>query len=133
MDENASLPRKIVVVDDDLDTLRTVIDILSHLGHHPVMFRKAEEALDYVKSHSVDLLLIDYRMPELTGLDLISMLREEGHEIPAIIMTGFVETKERISATTPGITGILIKPITVPLLTDAVNKVFCPGKASVGQ
>lgn len=124
---NATAPRrKVLVVDDDAETSRVVDDILKALGYETVLCRYAQEAIAYIESHPVDLMLIDYRMPDLTGLDLISLLHEAGWEIPMIMMTGYSETKDRISTQALGTSAILLKPITVPILTEALEKVFRP-------
>jgi CheY-like chemotaxis protein len=116
--------RRILVVDDDAGASLAVEDMLKLLGHDALVCRRAQEAITHVQSQKFDLILIDYRMPELTGLDLVSMLRLDGCEVPIMMMTGYPETSERISPKQHGVSAILRKPLTIPLLAESLENVF---------
>lgn len=126
MNEKSLLPgvRRIFVVEDDVEVLRAVAQMLNHLGHEVTECGHAEEAFGLVQAEHFDLLLIDYRMPEMTGLDLIQMLRQEGCKVPVIMMTGYPATEERVSSQSLGIFAILKKPITPDQLTGAMAEIF---------
>ena len=67
-------------------------------------------------------MLIDYRMPDMTGLDLILMLRQDSCKIPIMMMTGYSATEDRMSSEKLGKFAILKKPITIPQLARAVEE-----------
>jgi len=131
MNENSSLAivRRILVVEDDGEVLRAVSHMLNYLGHAVTECGHAEEAFRLVQAEPFDLLLIDYRMPEMTGLDLIVMLRQEGCNVPVIMMTGYPATEERVTAQNLGVFAILKKPITPEQLSSAMAEIF--NKATV--
>jgi CheY-like chemotaxis protein len=67
-------------------------------------------------------MLIDYRLPEVTGLDLILMLRQDNCKVPIIMMTGYSATEDRVSSEKLGVFAILRKPITMPQLARATEE-----------
>jgi DNA-binding NtrC family response regulator len=113
--------RRILVVEDDTEVRRAVAQMLDQLGYLSVPCSHAQEALDHVQSQKFDLLLIDYRMPDMTGLDLILMLRQESLNVPIIMMTGYSATEDRISSEKLGVFAVLKKPIAAPQLAKTVK------------
>ena len=80
----------ILIVDDDVDVLLTLSDSLQRLipGVRIYPAESAAEALEYLRMHAVDLVITDYRMPGLTGIELIETMRQ-GNAMPlTILMTG---------------------------------------------
>ncbi|QWR78397.1 response regulator [Candidatus Magnetomonas plexicatena] len=69
----------------------------------------------------VDLILTDYMMPELNGLDLIRKIRKINQRIPIILITGHVDTDFLIESINLGVTQFVIKPIKMPALIDAIE------------
>ncbi|HEY9012788.1 MAG TPA: response regulator [Devosia sp.] len=114
--------RRILVVDDDKDVAISIVRALEVLGHTTATCGHAQEAFEVLATQSFDLLLVDYRMPEMTGLDLVTLLREEGIKIPAIMMTGHFATEDRVRVEELGISAILHKPITLPVLAHALEE-----------
>jgi CheY-like chemotaxis protein len=121
---------RILVVDDDLEVATSIVRALESLGHAATRCGHAQEALEAIGSQDFDLLLIDYRMPDMTGLDLITLLREEGRKTPAIIMTGHFATEDRVPLEQLGIHAILHKPITLPMLSRALEEPLLGARAA---
>lgn len=121
-EEKSARPFRILVVDDDKEASSAVVLALEHLGHDAISCGHAQEALALIPTHHFDLLLVDYRMPDMTGLDLIAMLRQDHCKIPAIMMTGHFATEDRVPVERLGIYGILRKPITLPMLARALEE-----------
>jgi CheY-like chemotaxis protein len=113
---------RILVVDDDREVSTSIVRALECLGHFATRCGHAQEALETISTQSFDLLLIDYRMPEITGLDLITILRAEGCKTPAIMMTGHFATEDRVPVEQLGIHAILRKPISLPILSRALEE-----------
>ncbi len=119
---NEPYARRLLIVDDDQEVSRVIASMIEQLGHQVAVCGSAQDALARTPLGKYDMMLIDYRMPELTGLDLISMLREENCLIPVILMTGFTATEERVSLEKLGIVGILRKPILMAPLSRAIDE-----------
>ena len=117
-----SFPRAILVVDDDPEVSQAVACMIEQLGHHAVVCDNAQDALARIPLGKFDMMLIDYRMPELTGIDMVSMLREEDCQIPVVIMPGFPATEERVSLEKLGIAGVLRKPVLAASLARAIDE-----------
>jgi CheY-like chemotaxis protein len=123
-------PFRILVVDDDKDVATAIVRAIETLGHTVASCSHAQEAFEAIAAQNFDLLLVDYRMPDMTGLDLITLLREEGRKIPAIMMTGHFATEDRVRVEQLGISTILHKPITLPILSRALEESLLAARAT---
>ena len=89
----------VVVVDDDSLVLTNLSVMLEDLGHTVIEAGSAQEALFQLRARSgVDLVITDYAMPRMTGLDLIKQLEAEWPDTPVILATGYAELAPEISA-----------------------------------
>jgi CheY-like chemotaxis protein len=105
--------KRILVVDDD-KTVRTLEGIrLSRLGHAVTTKADAHEALDAIRENpdAFDVVLIDYHMPDMNGLDLVHALRDEGCEAAVVLMTGLSAQISEAKARVVGIDHLLRKPV----------------------
>jgi len=118
----AARPAQILVVDDDSEVVNSIVRALEHLGHVAASCGHAQDAMDVVARQKIDLLLVDYRMPDMTGLDLVTLLRAEGCQLPIIMMTGHFATEERVPAEQLAIHSILHKPISLPMLARVLEE-----------
>ena len=81
----------------------------------------------------VDLIIADYRMPGLTGLDLLAQLRRKGYKIPVIIMTGYSSIEHAVMSIKSGAIDYLTKPIQAETLEIAVPPGAGGGAAAAGE
>ena len=79
--------RRIFLLEDDLQLNSTVTQFLEHLGYEVIVAFDAHEAKDLLYEKAVDLMLLDVKVPYQNGFDLLSDLREEGNQSPAIFIT----------------------------------------------
>ena len=70
------MPSRILVVDDDARVARSLIDVLSHHGHDLTLAGSGEEALAALAAASFDLVLLDVRMPGISGFETCARIRE---------------------------------------------------------
>jgi PAS domain S-box-containing protein len=88
-------PLDILVVDDDELVLINTVAMLEDLGHSVLAAGTGQEALAVLTEHpDIDLVLTDYAMPRMTGLQLIKRLQERGMKAPVILATGYAEIPE---------------------------------------
>jgi len=106
---------KILVVDDSRAMRRIVSRTIRQAGfegHEIVEAENGKEALDVVKAQNPDLILSDWHMPEMTGIEFLNALNAEGIEIPFGFVTS-ESTKEMVDlATEGGAMFLLAKPFT---------------------
>lgn len=105
---------KILIVDDHQDTLYALESALAPLGYRLARATNGDEALKQVLRGQVGLLLLDVRMPGVSGLEVVRYLRrlEQTQHIPVILLTGFGPDHELTSAAfTLGVADLLMKPV----------------------
>jgi two-component system, sensor histidine kinase and response regulator len=120
-----------VLVVDDLDDSRTIMrHILESLGCRVETLSSGPEALsrledNAMRNNPIELILMDWKMPEMDGIEVSRKIRQElGLAIPIIMMTAFGREEQRIQAEKAGINGFLNKPIYPSTLFDAIMDGF---------
>ena len=118
----------IAVVDDDTwvrDSLRVLLETL---GFEVVAHGSGAELLADRRLHSVGCLIIDHHMPRMDGVELLSLLRGEGIDAPAILITGRLDAAITSRAASIGGTAILEKPFSTRRLIELVHLSLGDGK-----
>lgn len=102
----------ILVVDDEPVMLDSIRIALESNGHRVIGFRRPLEALRHLSSSavSIGLVITDYLMPGMTGLELLEMIREKHADLPVILMTAYSETALVIQALKHHCDGFIEKP-----------------------
>lgn len=116
----ASRALVIVAVDDDSLVLMNTTAMLEDLGHTVLEANSAREALELLRSTTVDLVITDHAMPGTTGLQLAKMIREEKPELPILLATGYAEIDPAAGIQLPRIG----KPFLQNDLRVAIDKVM---------
>lgn len=80
------------------------------------------EAIAKLESETFDILLLDHKMPDLSGLDVLDHLREKGIKVVTIMITGFASLETAVTATARGAYDFLAKPFTPAALSDVLRK-----------
>ncbi|WP_148615841.1 response regulator [Nocardioides rubriscoriae] len=117
---------KIVVVDDSRVMRQIVIRTLRQAGeggHDIVEAENGREALDAVETHSPDLVLSDWNMPEMSGIDLLDALRSRGNAVPFGFVTSEGSDDMRARAASSGASFLIAKPFTPEAFADAIATV----------
>jgi two-component system response regulator HydG len=112
----------ILCVDDEPSVGVIMEHTLTKIGHRPLLVSSVEEAMQTVTRTPLDLIIADYRMPRLTGLDLLGLLEKEGYRVPVIIMTGYSSIEHAIISIKSGAIDYLTKPIRAETLEIAVQQ-----------
>jgi FixJ family two-component response regulator len=118
------MPQKsftIYVVDDDESIRRALKRLLRSVGHHAVTFDSAEEFMDSAPERGDGCLVLDIRLPGITGLDLHEKLSASGMKYPVIFMTAHDNPQWRQRAKEAGAVACLRKPFDEQLLLDAIQ------------
>ncbi len=114
-------PFTIYVVDDDKSILRALKRLLSSVGYSVVTFESAEEFLNSASSMAEGCLLLDIRLPGMTGFDLQEKLASRGRKYPFIFMTAYENPQWRERAKKAGAVAYLKKPFHEDSLFDAIQ------------
>ena len=110
--------QKVLVVDDDALIRELLSDLLETAGYQVWMAEDGLAGLDLLRNGPFDLILVDYRMPRMSGLDMSAFIRKTDTVTPIILITGDYCTLDRAIVAQAGITQILPKPLKVRELLD---------------
>jgi CheY-like chemotaxis protein len=85
-------PARILLVNDNADGNSARQSVLEELGYQVFSARCGREALQVLEKNSVDLIITDYRMSPVNGLELIAKVRQASHALPVVLLTGLAES-----------------------------------------
>lgn len=100
----------IYVVDDDIDVLGSLRFLLETDGFDVRTFRSGTALLNGSAAAEADCIVIDYKMPAMSGIDLANSLRSRQVGTPIILITGYPDEHIREKAAVAGIRHVLLKP-----------------------
>jgi CheY-like chemotaxis protein len=119
------VPLVVLAVDDDGLVLTNTVAMLDDLGHTGIAASSGKEALEILRQQdSVDLVITDYAMPHMTGLQLADAIKGEWPELPVIIATGFAEMESEAQSILPK----LAKPFTEAELVKELERIVPTGR-----
>ncbi len=108
---SSSAKPTVYVVDDDADVLGSLRFLLETDGFNVRTFRNGASLLNAVRSTGVDCFVIDYKMPEMNGIDLVRRLRNRDIAAPVILITGYPDENIAARAEAAGVRHVLLKPL----------------------
>ena len=112
----------ILYVDDEPAVGLMLEDTLGRAGHQALGARNVPEALQVLARGDVDLIISDYRMPGLTGLEFLSLIQREGYDTPLIMLTGYASIEHAVASIKAGAVDYITKPVRPQQLELAVEQ-----------
>jgi len=114
---------KILVVEDDAAMLRLLGELLKEMGAEAHLFASSPGAAEFVDTHKLDGAIVDWRMPEMDGLELARRIRhsKSNNKIPIVMLTGVTGAKATEESFGVGINFFLQKPVSVAQLRALLN------------
>ncbi|MBU1874550.1 sigma-54 dependent transcriptional regulator [bacterium] len=103
-------PKKILVVDDEADMRWILTNVLKKEGYRVITADDGKKAVQKVIENNPDIILLDIRMPEMDGIQVLEKVKELHLSTPVIIITAFVDIKNAVRAMKLGALDYLIKP-----------------------
>lgn len=112
----------ILIVEDDEDVARTLEDGLQHSDDYRVHYTPtAEKALAETSARRYDLLIVDWRLPEMSGVELVRTLRERDYAAPILMLTVRDSVEDRVEGLESGADDYLTKPFSLDELRARVR------------
>lgn len=102
---------KILILEDDLTFSQLLEGFFRKHKYEPVVAYKVKDALKLLDQQSFDLLLVDYRLPDGTGLDVLATAKEKGLTTPVVIMTSFNDVRTAVRSIRLGAFDYITKPV----------------------
>ncbi len=118
--------QSVLAVDDSASIRSLVSYVLEQAGYDVVLAEDGQEALDYARDNTVDLVLTDINMPKLDGIGLIKGLRKLPHYrfVPLLVLTTESGTDKKMEGKAAGATGWIVKPFDPVQLVGTIQKVL---------
>jgi two-component system cell cycle sensor histidine kinase/response regulator CckA len=116
--------KRVLVLDDDINMARTAVMILSHLGYTAQSETCPAKSIRYILNGEFDILLTDYQMPGLDGLQVAHLLRTMGSMIPVILHTGAGRDFCSEDLALFGILGVIKKPLSMNDFGSAFSSIL---------
>lgn len=113
---------KVLIVDDVPKNIQMAMNILKNEGHKMFYAKNGTMALELVKEHDFDLILLDIMMPDMNGFDVCKVLKQNSDtkDIPVVFLSGKDSTSDIEQAYEVGGLDYVVKPfITIELVTKA--------------
>ena len=116
-------PLRILIVDDEPDTLGLIQLTLNTAGYEVEMATGGQQALDLIFSNSYDVIILDIMMPDISGFDVLRKIREDlSAHPPVIFLTAKGGIEDQQIGIDLGAVSYLLKPITRGNLLDSISK-----------
>ena len=114
----------ILVIDDDI-TIRTLLQsTLTNKGFKVISAEDGHKGLELAKTQDIDLILLDWMMPEMDGIEVLTELKRDGdtEDIPVIMLTSKEKTGDVELANSKGVVDYIIKPFKLFEVSEMVQK-----------
>jgi PAS domain S-box-containing protein len=115
-------PITILIVEDDEKSSQFLAEVFSKDPVHTLFAANGNEAVEIVKNHHVDIILMDLKMPELDGFEATRIIRQIYPQTPIIAQTAYSFSDERMRALQAGCNDYISKPIVINKLYELINK-----------
>ena len=111
----------IAVIDDDASVRESVVGLIESVGHEAIFFGSAEEFLNSSRIDQVNCVIIDVRLPGMSGLQLYSQIKASPRRIRTIFITAHIDEPARAWAMEAGAVAFLYKPFKAKALLNALR------------
>lgn len=116
--------KNIAVVEDDVPSIRYYETILQSSGASVKIFRTGKDFIEYVnqKNEVIDLVIMDFLIPLVNGIDCVRMLRKERKNVPVLMITAYSSEQSKSEAYIAGCNEYILKPVYPETLYSLLDK-----------
>jgi DNA-binding NtrC family response regulator len=111
---------RILVIDDDDNIRKVLASILEEKGYEAETAKNGEEAIEKAQKSFYNLALIDIRLPDMEGTELLTRLKQTTPKMVKIILTGYPSLDNAVDAVNKGADSYLIKPVNMDVLHEKI-------------
>ncbi|MGZ7066172.1 MAG: response regulator [Candidatus Aminicenantales bacterium] len=122
------MPEKRIVIVDDDENIRKTFSLLLSKKYRVYPVKDSEEALAKIRSAKVDLVIADYKLPCLSGMELIKRLRASGFEGEAMLISAHPDLVKIEDLSRLSISHFFVKPLDLDVLNLSIDRVLQPKK-----
>lgn len=114
----------ILIIDDEASLRQTMARILQRAGYEVTTASNGKEGLTLISEHSFDLLYLDIRMPDVSGLELLKTIHAKFPNLPVILFTAQPDLNSAVEAVRNGAVDYLLKPLKPQTVIDRTNAIL---------
>jgi DNA-binding response OmpR family regulator len=133
MNREEKMPGSILIVDDEQNLRHTLAFILKRAGYFVTTAENAEETLNTLQTGTFDLMILDIKMPDVDGLTLLKVIRQNHPKLPVFILTGYGSLDSAIQALHLEARDYLLKPIDPAQLLERIQKILLEEQSNQRQ
>lgn len=122
---------KILVVDDDAAQRRLLGGFVESIGYTAAEASSAEDALDTIHRSSPDMVLLDVRLPGMSGIEALPEIRKIATDLPILLITAYADLRQAVAAMKSGADDYLAKPVDLDELKVAIADALGPQAEAV--
>lgn len=116
------MPERILVVEDDTTIRLSLGDVLHKQGYEVDQAEDGDRALQLFRGRNYDLVMLDLRLPDMNGLDVMKAVRESDDQVPVVVMTAYPEVRTAIASLKAGAYDYINKPFELDDLKELVRR-----------
>jgi len=118
------MAKSVLIVEDNELSMKLFNDLLQANGYTTLQTKDGREAMDLARKHRPDLILMDIQLPEISGLEITRMIKEDAElkGIPVIAVTAFAMKGDEEKIREGGCEGYIAKPISVSSFLQTVSR-----------
>lgn len=118
------LDKKNILICDDEEGVRESLNLILGADYNLAFAANGGEALNYLKKHNVDLVIMDIKMPQKNGLETLREIHKDRPNLKVIMVTGYQSIETAREATKHGVFEYITKPFESATVKSAVKKAF---------
>lgn len=117
-------PIKVLLVDNEEDFVTTLSDRIKEYRFESDTALSGEQAIELVTNQVPDVMVLDFKMPGINGLEVLRMVKKMDHHIQVIILTGHGSTQDRLAAISLGAFAFMEKPVDFDELVRTIRAAY---------
>lgn len=116
--------KNILVVEDDDMNFIYLKQVFKIIKGNLIRVKSGLSAIEACKGQSFDLILMDLKLPDISGYETTSIIRETNQTVPIIVQTASIAPEDHLEAINAGCNFVLVKPFKIEELTDIISRVL---------
>ena len=127
--------KKIIIVEDDIPSIRYYETLLKNTGAEVKIFRNGKDFIDFITHEivQIDLVLMDFLVPLVNGIECIKIFRKERKDVPVLMLTAYASEQSKKEAFLAGCNEYILKPVYPEKIMALLEKYLKHKKSTIAR